>query len=609
MWWMTDSDTAFRKNSRIRSLILACIALIAIAFAVYLQAGEHQFLDYDDGVYVTENSHVSSGITGENILWAFTSVDAGNWHPVTWISHMADVQFYGMNPRGHHLTNVGIHALSAAILFLCLFRLTGARWQSLFVAALFALHPLHVESVAWVAERKDVLSGFFGFLALLIYSEYAKNRGTSLAKVFTPHPHPNPPPEGEGIIRSLDPLLEGVILTTSLPFQGGGQEGDGVECRDPMKRILYLLTLVSFTLGLMSKPMLVTLPLVMLMIDYWPLGRYQCKEQGKGSHAFFVCVKEKIPFFACSLCSGIVTIYAQHSGGAMSDLDVVSLWLRIENSLIAYVSYIGKTFWPHDLAVFYPLSFYNPLWQTISSLLVLFFVSAAVVRVRHQYPYLAVGWFWFLITLVPVIGFIQVGGQSMADRYSYIPVTGLFIMTAWGCADLTKGLRHREGILALLAGTIIAASAALTWQQLGYWRDSISLYRHTVQATEGNYWIHYNLGVALADKGDLDAAIREYRETLRIKPDYAKAHNNLGFTLATKGNLDAAIREFREALRINPRDINFHNNLGLVLARKGDLDAAIQEFQEALRINPAYTEAEKNLGVALAQKRMQREQQ
>ena len=545
------------RDGRMRSLILTCIALIVIVFALFLQAGEHQFLDYDDGVYITENSHVSSGITGENILWAFTSVYAGNWHPVTWLSHMADVQCYGMNPRGHHLTNVGIHALSTAILFLFLFRLTGARWQSLFVAALFALHPLHVESVAWVAERKDVLSGFFGFLALLFYSEYAVKR----------------------------------------------------------RLLLYLLCLFSFVLGLMSKPMLVTLPIVMVMLDYWPLGRYQHEEEerGRGLRRFFrstvVLVKEKIPFFVCSFCSGIVTIYAQHSGGAMSDLDVVSLWLRVENALIAYVSYIGKTFWPHYLALFYPLSFYNPLWQTISSLLVLFFVSAAVVWARHHYPYLAVGWFWFIITLVPVIGFIQVGGQSMADRYSYIPVTGLFIMTAWGCADLTKGLRHREGILALLASAIIAASTALTWQQLNYWRDSISLYRHTVQATEGNYWIHYNLGVALADKGDLDAAIREYRETLRIKPDYAKAHNNLGFTLATKGNLDAAIREFREALRINPRDINFHNNLGLVLARKGDLDAAIQEFQEALRINPAYTEAEKNLGVALAQKRMQREQQ
>ena len=500
--------------------ILTCIALIAIVFAVYVQAGEHQFLDYDDGVYVTENGHVSSGVTGRNILWAFTSVYAGNWHPVTWLSHMADVHCYSMSPRGHHLTNVAIHALSAAILFLCLFRLTGARWQSLFVAALFALHPLHVESVAWVAERKDVLSGFFGFLALLFYSEYAVKR----------------------------------------------------------QLLLYLLCLFSFVLGLMSKPMLVTLPIVMVMLDYWPLGRYRHEEEERGFFLFFrrtvALVKEKIPFFACSLCSGIVTIYAQHSGGAMSDLDVVSFWLRVENALIAYVSYIGKTFWPHDLAVFYPLSFYNPLWQTISSLFVLLIVSAAVVWARHRYPYLAVGWFWFIITLVPVIGFIQVGGQSMADRYSYIPVTGLFIMTAWGCADLTKGLQYREGALALLASAIIAASAALTWQQLNYWRDSISLYRHTVQATEGNYWMRYNLGVALADKGDLNAAIREYRETLRIKPDYAKAHNNLGFALATKGDFDAAIREFREALRISP----------------------------------AYTEAEKNLSVALAQKRMQHEQ-
>ncbi|HXE98650.1 MAG TPA: tetratricopeptide repeat protein [Dongiaceae bacterium] len=539
-----------------RSIVFISMVLIVINLAVYMQVGNHQFLDYDNEVYVTSNPHVAGGITGENIMWAFTSVYAGNWHPITWLSHMADVQLFGMTPRGHHLANVVIHTISAVILLLLLFRVTGSLWQSSFVAALFALHPLHVESVAWVAERKDVLSAFFWFLTLLIYSEYAKK--------------PKP--------------------------------------------ALYFFTLFSFVLGLMSKPMLVTLPVVMLMMDYWPLGRFRGREQGGGACRLFgsgaalmALVKEKIPFFACSLVSAVVTIYAQHSGGAMSDLDAVSFGLRIENALTAYVKYIGMTFWPHDLAVFYPLSFYIPLRQTISSLLVLLLLSAIAVRARHRNPCLALGWFWFLVTLVPVIGLVQVGGQSMADRYTYIPVTGLFIMTAWGVPLLTKGLPHREGILALLAGTVIAASAALAWQQLRYWRDSITLYRHTLQATTGNYWINYNLGVALAGKGDLDGAIQEYRETLRIKPDYAKAHNNLGFALASKGNLDAAMQEFQEALRINPNDMDVHNNLGLVLARKGNLDAAIREFREALRINPDYAEAQKNLGVALGQKRMQNE--
>ena len=546
----TNNQAAMTCN-RMRSIVLTCIALIAIVFAVYIQVGNHDFLDYDDNVYVTANPHVTSGITGDTIFWAFTSVYAGNWHPVTWLSHMADVQFYGMNPGGHHLTSVVIHAVSAVLLFLLLCRLTGARWQSLFVAALFALHPLHVESVAWVAERKDVLSAFFGFLALLCYSEYAVKR---------------------------QPLL-------------------------------YMACFISFVMGLMSKSMLVTLPAVMLLLDYWPLGRYRQEEQEGGLPRLFkrtaALVKEKIPLFVCSFCSGIVTIYAQHSGGAMSDLDAVSIGLRIENALIAYVSYIGKTFWPHDLAVFYPLSFYHPLWQVVSSLLLLLFISAAVVRARHRYPYLAVGWFWFIITLLPVIGLVQVGGQSMADRYSYIPVIGLFIIAAWGGADLTSGFSQREGIRALLAGTICIVSAVFTWQQLGCWRDSVSLYRHTLQATAENYWIHYNLGVALANKGDLNAAIPEFRETLRIKPDYSKAHNNLGFVYATKGNLAAAIHEFREALRITPNGFDFHNNLGLVLVKEGELDAAILEFQEALRINPAYAEAEKNLGVALGQKRME----
>ena len=473
------SDTFAEKGSKMRNLLVICTALLVIILAVYLQVGNHEFLNYDDEDYVTKNLHVASGITGTNIVWAFTSVEAANWHPITWLSHMADVQFFGMNPQGHHLTNVIIHSGSTLLLLLLLFRLTGALWPSTFVAALFALHPLHVESVAWIAERKDVLSALFWFLTLLIYAEYTVKR----------------------------------------------------------KPVLYVLALFSFVLGLMSKPMLVTLPVVMLLLDFWPLNRYEFGEREPGlrhvSVRVLALVKEKIPFFACSLLSGIITLYAQK--GAMSDLELISVPLRIENSLIAYVKYIGKTVWPSDLAMLYPHPQSIPLWQAICSLLILLLVSGAAIRAWRRYPYLAVGWFWFIVTLVPVIGLIQVGAQSMADRYTYIPLVGLFVMAAWGIRDLTQNLPYREGILALLAAAVISVSTALTWQQLGYWRDSVSLYRHTLDVTTDNVIIHDNLGITLARKGDLDAAIQEYRKAMRINPFSSRRMPTWDLTLPVKG--------------------------------------------------------------------------
>jgi tetratricopeptide (TPR) repeat protein len=551
----------------VRNLILMCILLIVTILAVYWQVGTHEFVSYDDSAYVTENSNVAGGITGNNIVWAFTSVYKANWHPITWLSHMADVQIYGMNPRGHHLTNVGIHIVSSLLLLLFLLRCTGSLWQSSFVAALFALHPMHVESVAWVAERKDVLSAFFGFLTLFLYSEYAKKPGAEIFSSLISHP------------------------STSLPSP------------------LYLLSLFSLMLGLMSKQMLVTIPVVMLLMDYWPLDRYRHEEQEQGLRQLFsraiTLIKEKIPFFACSLVSGIVTIYAQHTGGATKSLKEIPYLLRIENALIAYLKYIIKALLPHDLAVLYPLSASFPLWQVIGSLLILLLVSAAVIRFGRRYPYLPIGWFWFLVTLLPVIGLIQVGAQSMADRYSYIPLTGLFIIAAWGVSDLAKGLQYRQAILALLAGAVIIASTALTWQQIGYWRDTISLYRHTLEVTTGNVIISDNLGSELQKKGDLDGAIQLHREAIRINPDFPNAHYNLGIALAGKGQLDGALQAFKDTLRLSPNDSNVYYNLGFVLLKKGDLNGAIQGFQETLRINPNDNDAKDNLGLALAQKRLQ----
>jgi tetratricopeptide (TPR) repeat protein len=579
---MNHSNKLFGNTGNSVYITCICLVLVAIVLAVYTQVVNHQFLNIDDDVYVTLNPHVINGITGKNIIWAFTSFDAGNWHPITWLSHMADVQLYGLNPSGHHLTNVVIHTASSLLLLLLLFRLTDSLWQSSFVAALFALHPLHVESVAWIAERKDVLSALFWFLTLLIYSEYVAKR----------------------------------------------------------KPVLFMLTLFSFTLGLMAKPMLVTLPIIMLLMDFWPLDRYRSDENKQCGQQLFgniiILVKEKIPFFVCSLFSCVMTIYSQQQAGAVSFFSEIPFWIRFENALTAYVKYIVKTFWPVGLGVYYPFHLYIPLWQAISSFLVLLIFSVVVILARRRYPFFLVGWFWFLVSLLPVIGLIQVGGQSMADRYSYIPLIGLFIMLAWGVPEISKGIKYREFILALPACLVIFAITVLTWQQIGYWRDSISLYKHTLQFTDNSYLVNNNLGRALAEKGDIDAAILEYQKVLRIFPNDPVTLINLGDAYAKQGNLEAAIQayqdalrkrpdntdalnglgiifsrikdhdasieEFRKALRIKPNDSIIHYNLGIAFAAKGNTNAAIQEYQEALRINPVYSDAHYNLGRALSNK-------
>ena len=520
--------------------------LIIITLAVYWQVGEHEFLNFDDNDYVTTNSHVSSGITASNVVWAFTSVHSSNWHPITWLSHMLDAQLFGMNPRGHHLMNIIIHAMSAVLLLLLFHRLTGSIWQSSFVAALFALHPLHVESVAWVAERKDVLSAFFGFLTLLLYSIYV-----------------------------------------------GGK-----------KPTAYLLALFSFVLGLMSKSMLVTLPFVMLLLDFWPLNRCCLKKDDYEENQSVSCLPgliiEKIPFFVCSLLSSAVTIYAQHKGEAIRTLDLIPFQLRIENAVIAYVKYIVLTFWPHDLAILYPLPASYPLWEFIVSLIILTLISTAAIWYRRIYPFLTAGWLWFVITLLPVIGLIQVGNQSMADRYIYIPHIGLFIMAAWGVPILTKRWQYRQYLLGLSASLLISVAAICSWKQVGYWRNDFSLFRHTIQVTEGNCVAHNVLGVALDNSGDLDGAIREYQDALATNPHYFEAHNNLGFALAKKGYFDAAIREYQEALTVNATSFEAHFNLGNALANKGEWDDAIKEYQEALKKKPDEPDVLNNMGIAQA---------
>lgn len=539
-----------------RSILMICTLLIAMTVAVYWQVGSHEFINYDDNDYITDNPHMTTGITVPNVVWAFTSLEPCNWHPITWLSHLADAQLYGMNPRGHFLTNVLIHTVATFLLFLLLLRITASPWQSFFVAALFALHPLHVESVAWVAERKDLLSAFFWFLTLYLYSLYVEHRNLRL----------------------------------------------------------YLVTLISFGLGLMSKPMLVTLPLVLLLLDFWPLQRGISRHitaiepdakpvmphDSRGLLNWLIpLIKEKTPFFVLSLASSVITIYAQQKGGAINSLNAVPLGLRIANASQSYVKYIIKTFCPQNLAIIYPFPASIPFWQVIGALLILLFVSCATIRFARRHPYLAVGWLWFLVTLLPVIGLIQVGEQSMADRYTYLPIIGLFIMVAWGVSELVKEMRYRYVILAVLTSTVLVASASLTWHQLGFWRDGESVFRHAVNVTTGNCIAHYNLGAALFDKGELGAAVSEFQTALVISPGDPQAHNNMGIALDKTGDLDGAIREFQLAISINPGNFEGHYNLGIALFKKNDLNGAIKEFQQALTITPHSSAAQSYLDSAL----------
>lgn len=527
-----------------RRTTILCGVLLAVTLIVFFQTGNHEFINFDDPLYVTNNSHVKGGVTGENILWAFTATTASNWHPLTWLSHMADVELFGLIPRGHHLTNVFIHTASTLLLFLLLVRITGASWQSLFVAALFALHPLRVESVAWVAERKDVLSCFFWLLTLILYASYVRNRQVKF----------------------------------------------------------YLLTLFSSIVGLMTKPMLVTLPVVMLLLDYWPFNRFN-REQVTGGTALdsplFLLFREKVPFLLLSAISAVVTLYAQSEGGALKSLDSASFGLRIENAIITYIKYLGKTIWPQDLAILYPFPSSLPPWQVLVSCMVLIFIFAAIIKHRRRYPYLLVGWLWFFMTLIPVIGIVRVGGQSMADRYTYIPLTGLFILCSWLVSDLMRSWRYRQTVLTALAGGILVALTAATWHQLSYWKNNIPLYEHTLQVTSHNYLIRNNYGIALAERGRLDEAILEYQEALRIWPRSATAHVNLGAALAHQGKFTEAIGHYTEALDLIPDYALAYGNLGRALASIGRTDEAVAQYEKALQFDPHFADIHLNLAILL----------
>ena len=531
-----------RLFEAVRPELWICLFLVVSVLVIYWPAGGYEFISYDDPQYVVDNDPVRRGLTFEGIKWAFTALYAFNWHPITWLSHMLDVELYGMNAGAHHLTNVLFHIFNSILLFLLLHRMTGAMWRSAMVAALFAVHPLHVESVAWISERKDVLSAFFGFLALLAYTEYVKRPGW----------------------------------------------------------MRYGAALLLFALGLMSKPMLVTFPFLMLVLDYWPLNRYA---EEVGFRRFLFLVKEKLPFFALSAISCLVTMIAQGRGGAVASLESYSFGVRLVNALVAYSAYLGKMIWPMNLAIFYPHPGMRPLWQVIGAVVVIGGISVAAFIWTRRWPWLRVGWLWYLGTLVPVIGLVQVGYLCMADRYTYIPLIGVFIAVVWMSHEAFYFRRNKMRGLILAGVAIPAVLMLIAVNQVKCWENSAGVYSCALRNSTGNYLAHNNLGVIHTGIGNHSIAIAHYREAIKFFPDYATAYRNLGVSLLALGEKDAAIEHFRKAFQIVPQaSPKAHNDFGVLLAGQGRLDEAISHFQKALELDPTLKVAGKNLETALKEK-------
>jgi Tfp pilus assembly protein PilF len=532
---------ASTEGSAIKTEYLVYAFLIGITLVIYGQVEGFSFLNYDDNLYVTDNEYVQAGLTLDGLRWAFTTGRASNWHPVTWLSHMLDVTWFGERSGAHHLVNVLLHVVAAVLLFRVLKNMTAALWPSALAAALFAVHPLHVESVAWVSERKDVLSAVFGLLTLSAYHAFVTR-----------------------------------------PRAGR-----------------YAVTLLLFSVGLMAKPMLVTLPAVLLLLDYWPLRRYT----GSRPLAAQVLsrVAEKAPLLVLAAASCVVTYLVQRHGRSVVAMDVLPLTLRVENAVISYARYLLMTVWPRGLAVFYPHPGPAlPGWQVVLALIVLAAITAVAVARARRSPYLLVGWLWYVGTLVPVIGLVQVGAQALADRYTYIPLIGVFIMAAWGAGDLGARARVPKPVLAVAAGIVVVLLAAGAAVQASYWRDSITLMEHALRVTGRNFLAHKNLGVALAEQKRYEEAIEQYRQGIAIKPNDPELYYNLANALDEMGRSDEAIAAYRKALEVKPDHAESHYNLGNTLARKGDYDGAIEHYRRVLEIDPGHLSARVNLGNALA---------
>ncbi len=513
-----------------------CLVLAAITFAVFGQTLTHGFAYYDDNDYVYENPVVARGLTRQGIVWAFTGVHAYNWHPLTWLSHMLDCQLYGLHPGGHHLTNVLLHIATVIALFLVLRQMTGALWRSAFVAAVFAIHPLRVESVAWVAERKDVLSGLFFMLTIGAYVGYARR-----------------------------------------PWSWGR----------------YGLVMVLFAMGLMSKPMLVTLPLVLLLLDYWPLQRVEPRKLSG-------LVLEKLPLLALSAASCVATVLAQNR--VLQSTELLSLPLRFANALVTCIVYLGQMAWPAGLTVFYPFPLNGlPPWEVVLAGTLLAGLSGFAFRQRRTQPWILVGWLWYLVMLLPVVGIIQVGDQAHADRYTYLPQIGIYVAVTWLAAEW--GAKQQAGRMAIggLMAAVVGVLMVCAGKQAAYWKNGESLWTHALACTTDNYVAHFNLGNVLRQEGKMDEAIPHYQKAVQIRPDYSQAHNNLGKALLLKGKVDEAISHLQQALQIRSDYPETRVNLGEALFRKGKVDEAIVQYQIALQINPGYADGYFGLGIAFLQ--------
>ncbi len=505
--------------------LYVCLVLVLATLAVYLQVREHEFIQFDDELYILENDNVKAGLTKDGIIWAFTKSHAYNWHPLTWLSHMLDVSLFGLEPGAHHIMNVAFHIVNTLLLFFVLKQMTGSLWASALVAGLFALHPLHVESVAWASERKDVLSTFFWLLTMICYLKYTEQ--PSIAR--------------------------------------------------------YIAVILVFCLGLMAKQMLVTIPFVLLLLDYWPLRRLKFKGQNEDNLVNSVisvslgrCILEKLPLLFFSVLAAITVYLVQGGTGIMKAGMGYPVLYRAMNAAVAYVTYIQKMFWPTNLAIFYPHKF-NDLsqWQLLLSILVLVYATKIVLQHLKDRPYLAVGWLWYLVTLVPVIGLIQVGEQAMADRYTYIPLIGLFIMIAWGIPDILACLHlpSQKAIMSVSAVVLVALLGITTWGQVKHWQNNATLFKHATKAVADNWWAYGNLALMLSRQDKLEESNKYWRQTLRICPDSHVAHNNLGHNLFRQNKFDEAIEHYMEALRI-----------------KADFPTALANLVEAQKHNQSQAE-------------------
>lgn len=524
------------KNSIFINIRLETLLLLFMVFsilAVYTQVRGFQFFIFDDNVYVTDNTRVQNGLTLDNIRWAFFSLEFSNWHPITWLSHMLDVRLYGMDPGGHHFTNVLFHIMSSLLLFIIFKRITGMIWQSGFVAVLFALHPMHVESVAWIAERKDVISTFFWMLTIWFYIRYVE--------------------------------------------------------RSTIYR--YMVVILFYVLGLMSKPMVVTLPFVLILLDYWPLKRFVLK-RGRENHSqqeqIFkpAFIYEKIPIFVLAIIASIITYAAQSRGGAVISIDKIPVAGRIINAVISYILYLYKMIIPLDMAVFYPYPNNLSYSLFLIAIILILLITLFVLRLSVRYPYLIVGWLWYLGTLLPVIGIIQIGNQARADRYTYIPYIGLFIMASWGISTLLLRYRFRETIIAFFAGAYLMTLGSIAWAQTNYWSESIRLFRHTISVTKNNSIAHNNLGSLYAMNNKMDKAIYHFSEALKMDPKSELAGNNLARALIITGRVKKGILQYEKVLKYHPENVTAVKNLAFAYNSNNENKTALLYFKKWSKLRP-----------------------